>query len=846
LPTVPGYEMLRELGRGGMGVVYLAREIALDRTVALKMILRGDYASATERQRFRVEAEAVARLQHPNIVQIHAIGEHDGLPYVALEYCAGGSLKHHLGGQPLKPAQAAKLVETLAQAMATAHQKQIIHRDLKPHNVLLTETGEPKIGDFGLAKKLDNAPLAAALTATGHVIGTPSYMAPEQARGERVGPLADVYALGAMLYELLTGRPPCLASTVMETLSQVLHVEPVAPRQLQPGVPRALETICLKCLHKEPQRRYASASALAEDLERFRLGKAILAHPAWPGERAWRWIRRHPVVAGLATLVFLTMALGTVTAAYFAFEANLQASAFAEQKQTAEEERQAAVLALQEAQQQERIAKSKERQAVAARQRLERSKDAATNQHKVAEAAFHRLTREVQAKLKNTEGTPEQIRESRKQIMVAAAEELEKLAKVARANVPLADNSPLAGRGLAQSLLQIARMYQHDLNEPTKAADYYQQFYAVVEGLARDEPNSDLARGNLSLAHIVMGDLCLDMAQGGRQARDKYLEALLIRQQLLDHPRDTPYSRDTARRLLVDVQRKLAQVSSRLGDPAQAKQYYLAILAAYDEEAKTTKNADDLLQRKTGVYQALADVCWRLGDDKGVAECEERCLPVRRMFVQKSGNNPASRQDLALALGAFGDARLRLGQLDKAKEHYKEHFNLLNGLVMQDNNPHYRRLLARAHHRLGILALLQHKPADATKSFKQMKSQLASAKVDPKTHPARGLVMMALARCGDHVAATAIADDLRKYHRLQPEMLFQVACGYAVCAETAGAAHAKFEPYVELALECLKLATAGDFKDPVAVETDPDLAVLRDREDYGEMLAQIKKRAGRS
>jgi serine/threonine protein kinase len=208
-PMVPGYSILQELGRGGMGVVYLAREIALDRTVALKMILHGDYAGAEELRRFRIEAEAVARLQHPNIVQIHAIGEHNGLPYCALEYCAGGSLKQHQAGRPLKPAQAAQLVETLARAMDAAHKKQIIHRDLKPQNVLLTETGEAKITDFGLAKKLDGEPGASArggLTQTGDVLGTPSYMPPEQARGDRVKQQGELTATRAKLLRLLRKR----------------------------------------------------------------------------------------------------------------------------------------------------------------------------------------------------------------------------------------------------------------------------------------------------------------------------------------------------------------------------------------------------------------------------------------------------------------------------------------------------------------------------------------------------------------------------------------------------------------------------------------------------------------
>jgi WD40 repeat protein len=300
LPIVTGYEILDMLGRGGMGVVYKARQLALHRVVALKMILAGAHADAEELRRFRREAEAAARLQHPGIVQVFEIGEYQGLPFMALEYCAGGSLSRKLAGMPLPPREAARLTAAVADTLEAAHQKQIVHRDLKPQNVLLTESGAPKIADFGLARKLDSASVG---THTGAVVGTPSYMPPEQARGERVGPAADVYALGAVLYELLTGRPPFVGPDAMAILSQVFYKDPLRPHRLQPTVPRDLETICLKCLHKEPGQRYLAARDLAEDLRRFQAGEPIVARPAGRLERAWKWARRHPARAMVAVLV---------------------------------------------------------------------------------------------------------------------------------------------------------------------------------------------------------------------------------------------------------------------------------------------------------------------------------------------------------------------------------------------------------------------------------------------------------------------------------------------------------------------------------------------------------------
>jgi hypothetical protein len=334
LPRVPGYQILSVLGRGGMGVVYQARHLKLQRLVALKMIRGGGAAGPEELERFRTEAESIARLQHPHIVQIFEVGEHDGLPFFVLEYCSGGGLDRQLAGTPLPPPQAARLVEQLARSMHAAHQKGIVHRDLKPANVLLTEDGTPKITDFGLAKKLD----AAGQTHTGAVMGTPSYMAPEQASGlgQTQGPACDIYALGAILYDCLTGRPPFRAATTMDTVMQVIHEEPVPPTQLNPKVPRDLETICLKCLRKEPASRYASAADLGDDLGRYLRGEPILARPVGRLERTTKWVGRHKgLSAALATAV-VTLLVGTSVATWEAVQANKAWDDEKQQRKTAE------------------------------------------------------------------------------------------------------------------------------------------------------------------------------------------------------------------------------------------------------------------------------------------------------------------------------------------------------------------------------------------------------------------------------------------------------------------------------------------------------------------------------
>ncbi len=345
---IPGYEVLGELGRGGMGVVYQARQVGLNRVVALKMILAGGHAGEAERARFRLEAEAVARLQHPNIVQIYEVGEVQGRSYFSLEFVGGGTLASRLNRQPQPPRPAAQLVAVLARAVHAAHQAGIVHRDLKPGNVLLqnpedrgqwTEDSQasalssvlcplsscfPKITDFGLAKRLD---AEAGLTQSNAILGTPSYMAPEQAESKTraIGPPADIYALGAILYECLTGRPPFLADTPIDTILQVVSDNPAPPSRLQSRVPGELEAVCLKCLAKDPRQRYPSAAALAEDLERYLEGQptdAARGGPqSWVRQHAWQlaaagvWLLGLLAIIGVATVIkgpALAMFIGTL------------------------------------------------------------------------------------------------------------------------------------------------------------------------------------------------------------------------------------------------------------------------------------------------------------------------------------------------------------------------------------------------------------------------------------------------------------------------------------------------------------------------------------------------------
>ncbi len=359
---IPGYEIIATLGRGAMGAVYMARHVQLDRIVALKMVLAGERALASDRAQFLSEARAVAQLAHPNILQIYEVGERDGQPYFSLEFLEGGTLQEKLEKYSMPPRESAQLIETLARALHYAHQKGILHRDIKPANVLMTTDGAPKFADFGLALRLDRNE---AHNPRDRIVGTPMYMSPEQASGSSdIGPATDIYALGATMYEMIVGRPPFRGSTIMDTLKMVKTIEPVPPRQLQPNVPADLQTICLKCLHKDPAQRYKTAEAFANDLRNYLEGRPIDARPASTWEKTWKWSRRNPAAASLIAVScvgLLTLAIG---GAAFAVQENQRAEEQSKLRQVAEVQEKIAKDERKKAEQQRELALKRGKEAL--------------------------------------------------------------------------------------------------------------------------------------------------------------------------------------------------------------------------------------------------------------------------------------------------------------------------------------------------------------------------------------------------------------------------------------------------------------------------------------------------
>jgi tetratricopeptide (TPR) repeat protein len=798
-PTVPGYEISRELGRGGMGVVYLARQVSLNRTVALKMVLAGAQAGAKRLARFRAEAEAVARLQHPNIVQVYEVGEQDGRPYFSLEFVDGGSLDLKITGKPQPTRPAAQLVATLARAVHHAHQHGIIHRDLKPGNILLQHSSTkdtkgheaeqpapeapgvssgaswmtciPKITDFGLAKRLDEA----SHTQTGDVLGTPSYMAPEQAAGQirAIGPATDVYALGTILYELLTGRPPFLGETPVNTVFQVLHEDPVPPTRLQSRLPLDLETVCLKCLEKEPPRRYASAQALAEDLERFLAGEPVQARPATAWERAVKWTKRRPAVAALIAVSVLAAA--SLVAGGFQYHFRVWA-----ERDRAQRNLQKALQAVDQM-----LTEVAEEQ-LATEPRMEQKRRALLEKALGFYEGFLRENRDDPAVRKETGLAYQRMADILRQLGQSGAAQdaygqaitlLTQLSAdfpgVAEYRQKLADSHNWLGellrttqrpteaqqaydqaQGLQERLVaehpdvpdyrrDLARSYYNqgillkDTNRPEEAARALAEAVALSQDLVRRFPETADFRHHLALSYLNLGS-ALRMQKQGEKAEDSYQQAQRLLEDLAARHRDKP-----------DYQHELAVVFNNrgnlLGGTARREEAIAAhrqALARFDRLTADFPSVPLYRKELANTYNSLGAVLARSRDLPAAEEAWRQARERFAKLVQDFPNVPDYEGGLGVALVNLGWLRLQRQEWQQARPELEAAIrNLEAALRHNPDNPSYRphlhnqyRLLAETLVRLGkpsqAVAVLREA---AHKGFRDVQ-QLKQSKVLESLH----------------------------------------------------------------------------------------------------------------
>jgi tetratricopeptide (TPR) repeat protein len=852
------YELLEEIGQGGMGVVYKARQKSLNRLVALKMIRRGDLGPEEER-RFRHEAEIVAGLDHPNIVPVYEVGEEQGRHYFSMKLMDGGSLARQLVRFAADPHSAARLVATVARAVHHAHQRTILHRDLKPANILLDRDGTPHVTDFCLAKRLA---ADSDLTHAGSLVGTPSYMAPEQTCPGRatITTAADVYGLGAILYALLTGGPPFRGADALETLEQVRKQAPEPPQKVNPRVDRDLATICLKCLEKEPERRYRSAEALAEDLECFLAGKPIQARPAGPVERLWRWCRRNPAVAvasGIAALLLIALLIGLAVSNRLIRQEETRADtayrAEAEQRRQADAARQEAEANLVTAcrtvdQMLTRVATkdlahtpqmtSVQRKllgdALAFWQALleKRPTDAAVRRQA---GRSYQLMGQINRKL----GQPDQARVNYDQA-VAILQQL--AADYPEATAYRLDLS--AGYHNRSLVLQEAgRIPQADQDQ--------RQALAILEQLVADNPKDQTARFELANAHHNWGIL---LEQTGRldQAEKAYQDALRLRQELADDGLDDRRNRHERAATLHD----LATLLEDRNRPREAEPLLRQALAVQKDLVAQYGSVPDHREALARSYGSLGRLL-KKNHPKEAEDAYRKAVDLEKQLTTDFPEVPAYRQELANSYDGLGLFLLAAYRDRGAAAAHREALALRQGLVSESPDvPDYQSGLGATLNNLGLLDYVAGNLAEAHRLFEQAIDHQQRALDRNPRHPTYRrflrnhyrILGQTWLRLQDHAEAARVAARLVKALADDGQAARDAAGCLAGCVPLAEQ-DARLpedkrkelgQAYGQRAVEQLARAVQMGFRDVQALEKAPEFAPLRPRTDFQQLLVGLK------
>ena len=809
LPAVAGYDLLGVLGRGGMGVVYKARQRGLDRVVALKMVLAAGHATPDQLGRFLAEARAVALVRHRNIVPIYEVGEQGGRPYFSLEFCAGGSLDRKVKGGPLPPRDAAALVAQLADGMAAAHAAGVIHRDLKPANVLLDADGTPKVADFGLARAAGDG---SGLTRSGSVLGTPSYMAHEQARGDRhaVGPRSDQYSLGATLYDLLTGRPPFQGTSALDTLEQVLTREPAPPTLLAGNCPRDLQTVCLKALQKDPAQRYADCAAFAADLRRFLEGRPILARPVGAAERLVRWARRDPRVAALAgTALALLVAVAAVSVTF--------AATFYRQRND---------LALAAA-------------------RAEAGEREANENYDFARHDMTRLVTQVPRQLEAA-AVPPAVRSN----VLAVLDDLLR-AQLARGNP-----RGLSEKGLFALQLEAGNVAM----ERKKFPEAVVAFGAARETIGRlrdaEAAEFDKADGNLALCLRCLADATVEASPADPPAAaELYRQALALQEGVALRPRSGEIPPTEARQSVAATRFRVAELTRRLGTDfplalAQAE----ASLAAWRELAATLPPAHlRALSVKLGLAAAhyqVARLHTKLGRDPEAKAAYREALDRYAEVTAAAPRDLAARREVSAKSEEYANFLITRGEHAEAEARYAAAAALTRSLMATPEALALQKGYALTLYYLGTAALKRGDHAASDRAFREcLRLREDYAAANPKEGFARVAVTVTEARCGRHADASAHAARLLAQAPDSQAVRIECACAYALCvpAVTHGRDPASAGPgeriarglYLRRSLELLTRLVDAGYKDRDRLLTDPDLDPVRSHPAFAALMQRL-------
>jgi serine/threonine-protein kinase len=793
-----GYELLEVLGKGGMGIVYKAYHLPLQRVVAMKMILGGDGASVEQIARFQREAEAAAQLTHPNIVSVYEVGSHRGLPYFSLEYVEGSSLAELLKGSTFDDRRAVDLMLHVAEAVEYSHQHGILHRDLKPQNILVSTAGVPKVADFGLAKRLTDG---GEHTRTGDVLGTPGYMPPEQARGEKtVGPYSDVYSLGAILYCVLTGRAPFVGPTPFETLRQVVTEDPIAPSRLQPKLNRDLETICLKCLEKEPSKRYATAAELVAELQRVANGVPIHARPITTGERVWKWCRRNPRVAILggiaATLLTVLFAGGYVAAGIIN-----------QQKVTEKDARQRAETNEQKAKTAEGVAKENEELA-------EQQADLALN-----------ATRIVLYKTQDFFKANPQLSSLRKGMLEGILKELDRV--YAKGQV-----YDVKETFRATTLRQLGQIY-YELGYYDKAMEYFTQSEQLAVKM-HEQGRLDRPHLNLGTMDQWIGDTYAKLRKL-KEAEQRFLSMIEHRRQYFaESPK---ISAMAAEQSMADAYGKLGMIYRRQERLDEA----LPLLESALQSRRTyyQSNPDDY-ERNQDLASALIQVSGLYEESGAYAKMQaasEEALQLAQRLVDKHADS-ASLQNLAVTKKMLGRQYPYLGEQSKAETMLQESLSSLRkGIELGSTRP----LLVQAAEVAYLLARLKYfQDRDCTEECR-VGLDMAEKALDifKPDFELEGIRLRLVALSGDEARTESLSKEIVGNGKSVQRCLV-ASIGLSFLARKDGLETARRDELMQRAIEHARTAVIDlKFRNLTVLRDDPDFAELAKQPAYQEMLATL-------
>ncbi len=846
-PLAPGqriryigdYEILSILGKGGMGIVYKARQVSLNRNVALKLIKNIEFASPEQLSRFQLEAEAVATLDHPGIIPVYEVGSFEDQRYFSMKMIEGDGLEKRLAHLSKHPRDAAKIVAAVADAIHHAHQRGILHRDLKPANILIDSDGQPHVTDFGLAKKIEGDD---GLTVTGAIMGTPAYMAPEQALGrtKQITTTTDVYGIGAILYAVLTNHAPFGGDSVLETLEHVRQDLPEAPTRRNVQLPRDLEVICLKCLEKEPKRRYQSAAEVSADLNRWLNHEPILARPVSTATRVLLWCQRNPALATLAASLVLATTLGLAGVTYQWREALYQRSLAVESRDLAMREAKAAraaevvaKTARAQAEFEEKAARAAEEVAKTARKQAERNAILASTQAIQSMGAVQDLISQVRDNLREPN-----LYELKTKLLDSALKRIDGVADGY-------DKSTSKEATTIVAMSQLVGVYK-ELGQTEKAFELLEKVVALCRERIIIKERSDGSRRNLALNLRELGVLAQEYRRDLKEALGHYEESLAIWEDVQADPR-APQEGDllTPRSLvlanLAESNNVIGVFNFRVGDIAKAREYYQKATNLYRKLVNEEPELPtlDYTRAYSTSLATLAEVAFRTGDAAAATESYNLAVDRREENAKKLPKASQLQVDLGGIYFLRGWFWLRTGKLDLAHEDLKRSLKLREELASSDpRNVVKQRDLSVVLYMIGILNDREKKQEAAAESFKAaLAVRRKLVEISPENDSRQLELMVALARLGEVNDAAKIADRIAAGPNVDNEMRYDLARTYAMCSKASEGE--KAEAFALKSVDTIRTAIREGYKDRISINVEADLDSIRDRGDFKTLMTDL-------